>query len=115
MNCSKCGLALPGGAKSCPNCGEPVPRSATPSAQLLDFSQHIADHAKDFTGREWVFREIDKWLADANAARFFIITGAPASGKTAIAAMLTRLRDLAAYHFCVASQSNTLNSLEFCK
>ncbi len=41
----------------------------------LDFSDYIADRTRDFVGREWVFAEIDAWLADPGAPRFFIITG----------------------------------------
>lgn len=31
---------------------------------VLDFSDYITDRTPDFTGREWVFAEIDRWLAD---------------------------------------------------
>ena len=57
---------------------------------MIDFSSYAADRANDFTGREWVFKEIDGWLAEAQAPKFFIITGTPASGKTAIAARLVQ-------------------------
>jgi hypothetical protein len=80
----------------------------------IDFSAHIADRVKDFTGHEWVFRKIDESLT-CGAPKFVIITGAPASGKTAIAAMLTRVRDLAAFHFCIGSQSITLDPVAFCE
>lgn len=33
----------------------------------LDFSAYIADSTSDFTGREPVFAEIDRWLADPDA------------------------------------------------
>lgn len=33
------------------------------------FLAFIADHTKDFTGREWVFAEIDHWLADPRGHR----------------------------------------------
>jgi hypothetical protein len=32
----------------------------------LDFSDFTADRTRDFAGREWVFAEIDEWLADAH-------------------------------------------------
>ena len=50
----------------------------------LDFPAYIADRTRDFVGREWVFDEIDAWLADPDAPRYFIITGEPGIGKTAI-------------------------------
>ncbi|MFC1878758.1 hypothetical protein ACFLZW_02480 [Chloroflexota bacterium] len=79
----------------------------------FDFSSYIAERTKDFTGREWVFAEIDHWLADPDAPRFFIITGEPGIGKTAIAARLSQICDLAAYHFCIARQADTIDPLNF--
>jgi Cdc6-like AAA superfamily ATPase len=55
------------------------------------FSAYITDRTRDFVGREWVFAEIDRWLADSDAPRYFIITGEPGIGKTAIAMRLMRL------------------------
>lgn len=60
----------------------------------LDFSAYIADRTRDFTGREWVFAEIDQWLAAPDAPRHFIIAGEPGIGKTAIAARLTQMPDM---------------------
>jgi hypothetical protein len=53
----------------------------------LDFSAYIAERSRDFTSRVWVFAEIERWLADPDAPPFFIITGEPGIGKTAIAAL----------------------------
>lgn len=36
----------------------------------LDFSAYIADRTRDFTGREWLFAEIDRWLADPTHRRY---------------------------------------------
>jgi hypothetical protein len=48
----------------------------------IDFSSYIADRTNGFTGREWVFAEIDRWLADPQGTRVFLLTGEPGSGKT---------------------------------
>ena len=96
---------------------------------MIDFFDHIADRTKDFTGREWVFAEIDRWLADENGAKYFLLTGEPGSGKTAIAARLAQFSldaaqpsknysqigsgFLAADHFCQARRAETTEPLEF--
>jgi hypothetical protein len=48
----------------------------------------IAERADNFCGRRWVFEELDGWLARQPGGRYFLITGEPGSGKTAIAARL---------------------------
>ena len=81
----------------------------------LDFSSYIAERTQDFTGREWVFAEIDQWLADPDGQPFFIITGEPGIGKTAIAGRLTQIRDIAASHFCIARQADTIDPVLFAR
>jgi hypothetical protein len=39
----------------------------------FDFSDTIAERTRGFVGREWVFAEVDTWLADPDAPRYFII------------------------------------------
>ncbi|HUX76475.1 MAG TPA: hypothetical protein VMY40_07555 [Anaerolineae bacterium] len=80
---------------------------------IFDFSAYVADRTRDFTGRGWVFAEIDDWLADPAAPPYFVITGEPGIGKTAIAARLTQVRDPAAVHFCIARQADTVDPLNF--
>ena len=75
------------------------------TSSCFHFSDYIADWTRDFTGREWVFAEIDRLLADTGGPRYFIITGEPGIGKTAIAARLTQIRKLAAYHFCITHKT----------
>jgi Cdc6-like AAA superfamily ATPase len=94
----------------------------------LDFVPLIADRTRDFTGREWVFAAIGRWLATADAPRTFLLTGSPGSGKTAVAARLVQMslgqvasdpcprlgRDaLACFHFCQANNDTTLSPLRF--
>ncbi len=82
---------------------------------MIDYTDFITDRTRDFTGREWVFAEIDRWLADPDAPNFFVITGEPGIGKTAIAARLTQIRDVAAMHFCLARQADTIDPLKFAR
>jgi len=56
----------------------------------IDFSDYIADRTKDYTGREWVFAEIDAWLADPDAPQAFLLTGGAGVGKSAIASRLAQ-------------------------
>lgn len=50
---------------------------------ICDFSAYITERTRDFTSREWVFAEIDRWIADPNASRYLIIIGEPWIGKAA--------------------------------
>ena len=79
----------------------------------FDFSGYITDRTHDFVGREWVFDAIARWLDDLDGPRYFIITGEPGIGKTAIATRLTQVYDIAAHHFCTARQADTSDPLLF--
>jgi len=68
---------------------------------------YAEERRREFTGREWVFRKVEEWLADGKGPRFFLITGEPGIGKTAIAAELTHRQETAAKHFCVAGDAGT--------
>lgn len=39
-------------------------------------------------GREWVLQAVNDWLKEPKGARFFILTGDPGSGKSAISGRL---------------------------
>jgi DNA replication protein DnaC len=54
------------------------------SLSAIDFTTDIARLTENFTGRQWVFDEIDLWLQESEK-RFFILTGEPGVGKSAIA------------------------------
>ena len=93
----------------------------------IDFSDYIADRTRNFTGRKWVFKAIQNWLADTKGDRFFLLTGEPGSGKTAIAAQLTQFAQgaetysgfdagfLHAVFFCSARDSTWTSPLEFAR
>lgn len=89
----------------------------------LDFSGLIRERTEFFTGRRWVFDAIHQWFLQTNGPRFFLLTGKPGSGKTAIAARLAQFSRgevapfpshpefqtagfLDAYHFCSARDGN---------
>ena len=96
---------------------------------MLDFSSYIARHTHDFIGREWVFKEVDCWLSKPDASRYFLLTGNPGSGKTALAARLIQMSDglvpispvyqsmkpgvLSAIHFCSAREGKWINPNAF--
>ncbi len=95
------------------------------SKPVIDFTSHINDRTINFTGREWVFKAIDDWLADPARSRFFLLVGEPGSGKTAIACRLFQLSQgtvpppdglahltpgfISAFHFCSAHDSRWVN------
>ena len=74
--------------------------------QPIRFGADVQRLLRDFTGRKWVFAEVDRWLADPEGPKVFWITGAPGAGKSAIAAWLRdNRREVAAFHFCdIASE-----------
>jgi hypothetical protein len=100
----------------------------TSSASNINYSSYIASRTHEFTGREWVFRKIAEWLADAAGKRTFLLSGGPGTGKTAIASRVVQMslgeidattypnlrRDsLTYFHFCQAGREGTLSPLAF--
>lgn len=80
--------------------------------QPWDFAAFLHDKRKDFTGREWLFDEIDAWRATSRAQQVLLITGDPGVGKSAIVAELVHHNvggQVIAYHCC---QSDTRATLE---
>jgi hypothetical protein len=69
---------------------------------------NIQQLTEGFTGRSQILNEIDHWLQQKDQ-RFFILTGEPGVGKSAIAAHLTQTReDIVAYHFCQLGDNETV-------
>jgi len=82
----------------------------------IDFSRTIERLAEGFTGREWLFDKLEHWLNQEHGEQFYLLTGEPGVGKSAIAAQLTKRwthdkpepGPLAAYHFCRAGDVETV-------
>jgi hypothetical protein len=98
---------------------------------ILDFLGYIDEKAKLFIGREWVFKDISDWLGKPDGSRYFLLTGEPGSGKTALAARLVQFswgsahpparspklgQDfLTAVHFCRAGAPSWLDPRTFAR
>ena len=95
---------------------------------LFDFGPLIAEKTRGFAGREWVFSEIDRWLAEPAGQQSLVIVGGPGVGKTAIAARLTQFSlgtaaapgfscltpgFLAHVHFCQVPHLATIDPVRF--
>ena len=66
----------------------------------LSYDAEVKNNISHFTGRKWVFDEIDRWMS-SGVSRIFWIVGNPGVGKTAISAWLCQnRREIAAFHFC---------------
>jgi TIR domain/NACHT domain len=68
----------------------------------------------NFVGRSWLFSRLNAWLAGSR--RCFLIEGVTGSGKTAFVAELLRRNPggrILAYHFCSASDPQTLEPAIF--
>src|SRR3984957_12814217 len=96
----------------------------------LDFTSYIQERSRHFAGRVWVLRAIQRWLeAPKPNHRYFLLTGAPGSGKTSISAQLAALSAgltnppegadalrpgfLSAIHFCRATETRWCDPITF--
>ena len=81
----------------------------------LDFTDYLASKRRDFTGREWLFEEIDLWRFQSDE-RAFLITGDPGSGKSALVAQLAHMNpggQVIACHCCQANEAESLKPARF--
>lgn len=94
----------------------PVVSGATfrwPSA--WDFAAYMADKRGGFSGREWLFADVQKWLADP-ASRALLIRADFGVGKSAFLAELVSRNPggtVVAWHFCQHDTRETLRAGAF--
>lgn len=72
---------------------------------IIDYSEYIADKTAGFTGRQFVFDAIDRFLAGTPAG-YLLIRGDPGIGKTTIMAELVR-RHAHPHHFNILAEGLT--------
>ncbi len=51
-------------------------------ASAIEFAPAIERVTRDFTGRAWVFKQIDDWLTN-QTSQVYLLTGDPGTGKSA--------------------------------
>ena len=90
-------------------------------------SASVEERTRHFTGRQWVFQALGDWLDREAAARVFLLTGGPGTGKTALAARVAQMSlgltdarhpalgkdSLSHFHFCEAGAEDTLSPVTF--
>jgi WD40 repeat protein/serine/threonine protein kinase len=80
-----------------------------------DFTSFLVAKLKGFTGRQWLFQEIDEWRAKGSQPALLII-GETGVGKSAIVAALVHENprgQVLAYHCCRADTPATLEPAAF--
>lgn len=90
-------------------------RSSGTLPEHWDFSSFLAAKLRGFTGRKWLFEEIDEWRVKGSQPALLII-GDTGVGKSAIVASLVHEnpKDLVlAYHCCRADTPATLEPAAF--
>ncbi|MFJ8476882.1 AAA family ATPase [Kitasatospora sp. NPDC094011] len=81
----------------------------------IDFTGYEQQKRTDFTGRRWLFEQVDAWLSDTDE-QVLLITGPPGIGKSAFLAELAHRSGrprLLAHYFCMAEDRTTLDPAAF--
>jgi DNA polymerase III delta prime subunit len=95
--------------------GESRARNAGLLTEPCNFTPFLVAKLKGFTGRQWLFQEINDWLAKGSQPALLII-GEPGIGKSSIVAALVRENpggQLLAHHCCRADTPATLDPSRF--
>ena len=81
--------------------------------QPFDFGAQAVFLTKDFTGRDWLFEQINRWSRNEKS-RVLFITGNPGIGKSSIIAQLVKKNPIVmAYHICSVRWLDTLAPIRF--
>lgn len=86
-----------------------------PLPEPWDFTPFILEKRKGFVGRQWLFREVDRWR-EKDQQSALLIVGEPGIGKSAIVAALVSENpdgQVLAYHCCRANTPATLEAGRF--
>jgi serine/threonine protein kinase len=90
-------------------------RSPQAPLELLDFTPFLRTKFKGFTGRQWLFQEIDEWC-EKGSQLVLLIVGEPGVGKSSIVSALVHENHegkVLAYHCCRADTPTTLEPAGF--
>jgi hypothetical protein len=97
--------------------GEPRDSAAVPAFRWptpWDFTAYVESKREGFVGREWMFADVDDWLA-RDASRALLIRADYGVGKSAfLAELLERKAEaIAGWHFCQHDVKDTLHPATF--
>lgn len=79
-------------------------------SKKLNFGPEIARYSVNFSERRWVDKKISEWIR-TSSSKAFVIIGNPGSGKSAIAAWLSQIRQeqVVGIHFCSLKNGLTID------
>lgn len=80
--------------------------------EKLNFEKELIKYGDSFIGRRWLFKKLEKWVADGKTQMAFI-TADTGLGKSAIAAQLVTKLNVRSVHFCLSSNIKTCEPEEW--